>query len=194
MANETNGGPVTSQDPAPAPNGTKPPKPKALSTQGRKPVHRSTKAELNRERLTAQVITCLVAGKTIEDTAAELDISITWVRRVKDELPEDFVAYFAQAKSNEISSLIEQGLRAQLLAMIKIVEVTNDELWLKAQRAPELATFFGVINDKTIRVLAAIERADERARIERESLSVPREGIPVGTTSRREPQQATLGA
>lgn len=168
------------------------PKPKAkLSTQGRKPRHRSTNAELNRERLTAQVITCLVSGKTIEETAKELDISPKWVERIRKELAPEFIAYFGEAKTNEISGLIEQGLRAQLLAMTKIVEVTNDEVWLKAQRAPELATFFGVINDKTVRVLAAIERADERARLEREAFELSRETEP---TVRKTSSVATQGA
>lgn len=137
-----------------------------LGTQGRKPRSRSTKAELDRERMTAKVIVCLVSGKTIEETARELDVSFSWVERIRKELPKEFSEYFSEAKSNEISSLIEQMLRAQLKSMIRIVEVTEDELWLKAQRAPELATFFGVVNDKAVRVLAAIERANERDRME----------------------------
>lgn len=190
MAIETNGStPQEAPTPPPAQ-----PKPKAkLSTQGRKPRHRSTKAELDREKFTAKIITLLAVGKTIEETAEELDVSVTWVRRVKDELPEEFVAYFTQAKSNEISALIEQGLRAQLLAMMKIVEVTNDEVWLKAQRAPELATFFGVINDKTVRVLAAIERADERDRLRRDAEERGSSSTQE-PTGRREPQLATQGA
>ena len=142
-----------------------------LSTQGRKPRHRSTKAEIDHERMAAKVITCLCAGKTIEETAMELDISITWGRRVRDELPEDFTAQFTQAKSNKIGALIEEMLEAHLKAMIKMVGVTDDDIWLKAQRARELAIFFGVINDKTFRVLAAIERADERLRVEQSYIS-----------------------
>ena len=139
-----------------------------FSTQGRKPRHRSTKAEIDHERMAAKVITCLVTGKTIDETATELDLSITWVRRVRDELPDDFTAQFTQAKSNEIDALIEEGLRAQLLAMNKLVEVTNDEAWLMAQRATEIANLFGVISDKFFRVMLAIERANERERLEQQ--------------------------
>jgi hypothetical protein len=110
--------------------------------------------------MAAQIITCLAAGKAIEETAAELDISITWVRRVRDNLPEDFIAQFTQAKSKEISALIEQGLRAQLEAMTDLVKVTEDEVWLKKHTASELAILFGVISDKTLRAFAAIERAN----------------------------------
>lgn len=152
-----------------------------MSTQGRKPMTRSTKAEMNRERLTAKVITLLVSGKTNEEIANELDISESFVFRIRTELPHEFLEFFSSAKTNEISSLIEAGLKAQLEAMTKIVEVTNDEIWLKAQRAPELATFFGVINDKTVRVLAAIERADERARSERgQDVLASRSGVQEG--------------
>ncbi len=172
---------------APAP--TKPKPKHKLGTQGRKPVHRSTKAELNRETLTAQVITALVGGKTFKEISEEFGISEDWINRVKKKLSPEFVEYFASAKTNEISSLIEQGLKAQLKALIKMVEVTEDDVWLKTQRAPELATFFGVVNDKTVRILAAIERADERQRaIE---INAERHALPEGTGPRREPQDAT---
>lgn len=191
MEEQTNGA-----TPAPAPTKskqhTKPVK-SPLSTKGRKPRHRSTRLEIDRERVTAKIITCLVSGKTIEETSKELDISETWVIRVRAELPQEFITQFAAAKTNEISELIEQGLRAQLLAMIKMVEVTNDEVWLKAQRAPELATFFGVINDKTVRVLAAIERANERAQLEREEIPAAGASEP-GGFNRREPTFAAQGA
>lgn len=191
MANEQTNGADPQTAPAPV---SKPKQTKKITTQGRKAKHRSTKAELDRERMTAKVITCLCAGKTIEETAKELDISEKWVVRVRAELSPDFVAYFGQAKSNNISALIEQMLEAQLKAMIKMVEVTDDELWLKAQRAPELATFFGVVNDKAVRILAAIERADERARLEREHLLLSGTTIPEGQTIRRESQSAAQGA
>lgn len=175
---------------APAPV-DKPKSKHKLGTQGRKPTHRSTKAELNRETLTAQVVTALVAGKTFKEISTEFGISEDWINRVKKKLPPEFIEYFASAKTNEISSLIEQGLKAQLKAMIKMVEVTEDDVWLKTQRAPELATFFGVVNDKTIRVLAAIERADER--LERQDIPEPGENPQSGPKNGRESQSATQG-
>lgn len=180
MANETI---LTEQPPVK-------PKAKKITTQGRKPKRRSTKEELNRERVTAQIITCLVSGKTLEETSKELDVSFTWVERVRKELPSDFVQYFTEAKTNQISELIEELIREQLIAMIKMVKVTDDELWLKAQRAPELATFFGVINDKTVRILAAIERADEREQERRERQVIS----PAGTALQSRPTIATQGA
>jgi hypothetical protein len=140
--------------------------------KGRKIEHRSTKPELEREKLTAAIITSIVAGKTINEICAEFGVSDTVVIRIRKDLPEGFIEFFAKAKTNEISTLIEDGLKAQLLALRKIVEVTNDEVWLKGQRAPELATFFGVVSDKTVRVLAAIERANDR---EQSHVPQPRE-------------------
>ena len=191
MATETNGqAPIEQTAPTEKPKRKTHP----LTKAGRKARHRSTKAEIDREKVTAKVIACLACGKSIKETSAELDISEDWVVRVRKELPEDFIASFTAAKTNEISELIEQGLKAQLLAMIKMVEVTNDELWLKAQRAPELATFFGVVNDKTVRILAAIERADERARSEREELRNARAFVPSEPTQGQQPREATQGA
>lgn len=161
------------------------PKKNPFSTKGRKPRHRSTKAELDRDRVVAKIITCTCAGMTIEQTAAELDVPFNFVVRVRKELSDEFVTQFGQAKSSKITALIEEMLEAQLKAMIKMVGVTDDEVWLKNQRAPELATFFGVVNDKAIRILAAIERADERARFQREPLLLSGAGLPGDQTIRR---------
>ena len=111
----------------------------------------------NRELMTAKAIVCLLSGKTSEAAAKELDVSQRWVLRVRIELRECFTEFFSEAKTNEISSSTEQGLKAQLQAMMKIVDVTNDELWLKAQRVPALAVFFRIIHDETTRVLTSIE-------------------------------------
>lgn len=133
-----------------------------IGTQGRKPTHRSTKAELNRENVTAQVIAALVSGKTFKEISEELGISEDTINRIKKKLPEEFTEYFATAKSNEITRLVEKGLKDQLEAMSKLVAVTKNEAWIEQQTAPEIATLFGVINDKTVRIFAAIELAEER--------------------------------
>lgn len=138
-----------------------------LGTQGRKPKTQSTKAEMNRERLTAKVITCLVAGKTIQETATELDTAYRTVVRIRKELPDEFLHYFGAAKTNEMDELIEQGLKAQLESTNNLLAVTRDEDWVKKHSASELAILFGVVNDKVFRVLAAIERANERDLIEK---------------------------
>lgn len=191
MANEQTNG----VDPQSAPAPTVKPKSKPkLGTQGRKPTHRSTKLELNRETLTAQVITALVSGKTFKEISAEFGISEEWINRVKKKLPQEFIEYFVSAKTNEISNLIEQGLRDQLEGMSNLVAVTRKEHWVEAQRAPEIATLFGVLSDKTIRILAAIERANERDRIEREVLQSTREVAQGGSAVRRDPQEAIIGS
>lgn len=114
-----------------------------------------------RELITAKAIVCLLSGKTCEAAAKELYISKGWVLRVCMELRGRFTEYFSEAKTNEISSSTEQGLKTHLQAMMKIVDVTDDELWFKAQRVPALAVFFRIIHDETIRVLTAIERDEE---------------------------------
>jgi hypothetical protein len=143
---------------------------------GRKP--KSTKADILREHLTADIISYYLAGKTIPETMNDLGVAEGMVIRVRANVPPEIRELFTRAKTNELRSLIEDGVRAQLLALRKIVEVTNDEVWIKSQRAPELATFFGVVSDKTTRVLIAIDRGIERERFEerqRETLPEPRE-------------------
>lgn len=139
------------------------------AVQPRKAKTRSTNAEIAREKLTSRVTVMYATGATEKEICQELDISTMTVRRIKDLLPDEFIEFLNVAKTNEISELIEQGLKENLLATIRITKVTEDEIWLKGQRAPELATFYGVITDKTVRILAAIERSNDRERSEQQS-------------------------
>lgn len=133
-------------------------KPKYANVKGR-----STKAEMAREKATAEVIQLWATGHTLDQTIEMTGLTFSTVCRIRnDHLTPEFIELFNRAKTNEVSHLIEEGLKANLIATTNIVKVTNDEAWIKSQRAPELATFFGVISDKTVRILAAIERANER--------------------------------
>jgi hypothetical protein len=118
--------------------------------------------QLKAEELAAKIITEWAMGTSMVDTSKKLDVPESMVARVRGNCPEELQFYIEGGKTDKITELVEKGLEENLLAMNRIVEVTKDEVWLAAQRATELATFFGVISDKTVRVLAAIERANER--------------------------------
>lgn len=127
---------------------------------------RMTNAFREGERLASEVISLWLAGKTVDEISDYTQVSRTAVVRIKNSCPPEILEYMKQRQTSRLSELIELNLEKNLEAMNKIVEVANDEVWLKAQRATELATFFGVISDKTVRVLAAIERANELRRME----------------------------
>lgn len=116
----------------------------------------------------SQVMALHVLGHHDADIAERLGLSQVTVKNFRNRTSPELEEALRLSKTNLISELVEKGLEANLRAMIEITGVTKDDVWLKAQRAPELATFFGVISDKTARVFAAIERANERDRLERE--------------------------
>ena len=117
---------------------------------------------MDRERLTSQIIYHFIIGDTIAHTSEVTGASVSMVERVRSQIPPEIKESLRSAQSNKISQLIEESLTEMLQAQINILKVTYDEVWVGAQRAPELATFFGVTNDKSVRLLAAIQRANER--------------------------------
>lgn len=151
---------------------TKPRKPRkvTINSAKRRPKNQGsrekTQAERDGEALAAKVLTSWIAGDTILETAEKLGVSDSTVWRIRNECPDELLQFVEIAKAEKITALVEKNLEENLLAMNRIVKVTEDEAWIKAQRAPELATLYGVINDKTVRILAAIERANDRARME----------------------------
>jgi hypothetical protein len=125
---------------------------------------------MQREKLTSAILFHYISGHTIAQTVESTGATPSMVERVRANVPKEVKEQLKASQSNHISELIEESLSEMLQAQINILRVTNDEVWLKAQRAPELATFFGVTNDKSVRLLAAIQRANERG-TEREEVS-----------------------
>lgn len=117
------------------------------------------------EKVVSMTLALWMIGTPISQIQETVGISHVTVNRIINNLPAEDRARFVQSKTNEVSVLIQEHLTSSLKALIKIVKVTDDEDWLKLQRAPELATLFGVVSDKTVRLLAAIERANEWDRL-----------------------------
>jgi hypothetical protein len=145
-----------------------------------------TKALKERELVVIKIMAMIAMGYTRVDIVEQANVSKATVDRVRAALPQEYLDLLEAAKTNEIAQLIEENLRETLASMIRITRITNNEAWLIAQRAPELATLYGVFSDKTVRVLAAIERANERDRYQRPQVSPSDEIV--------RPAEAPLGA
>lgn len=113
----------------------------------------------------AKVIHLTYIGQSLHFIADETGLSLSTIHRIRKGIPEEILKQHEIIEQNEIGKLIMEGLKANLEATQRIVEVTKDEVWLKAQRAPELGTFYGIISDKTVRILSAMERAAEQQQI-----------------------------
>lgn len=112
------------------------------------------------------IITMLVVGhyQTDAEIAEVLGVSKASVSKIKKTIPPELLEGITQKRQAEIGMLVSQVLEESLIAAERIVRITSNEKWLAAQSASDLATFFGVISDKTFRILQAIEAANEAQR------------------------------
>lgn len=116
----------------------------------------------------AAVIAALLAGQGVNEVAREYDINPSLVSRWKKTIPEKELQQLAIQKKETIGDLVERHLRASLEACVKVAEQANNADWLSKQSSDSLAVFYGVLSDKSIRLLEAGQRAQERANSEGE--------------------------
>ncbi len=108
------------------------------------------------DEIKAQVMAALLAGQSVSKTAERFEIPkgtvSGWAKRagagVRGEL-----ATVATQKRERIGHLIIDNLEAEMEATKAMTNVFKDEQWLRKQEASQLAVLFGVIKDKTHRVL-----------------------------------------
>lgn len=112
------------------------------------------------EATKAAVMAALLTGQSISYVAKEYKIPHGTVATWSRNLQRDHTV--SNEKRERIGELIIDNVEAELLTTIAMQDVFTDKEWLKKQSASELAVLYGVIKDKTHRVLEALpERSDE---------------------------------
>jgi len=115
------------------------------------------------EEIRNRTVASLLSGRTITETAKQLDLPTSTVfdikKKIAPELLEGARAKTRQELSDSIVRFLDEGFRTQRNAW----RVTENREWLKGQSAGELAIFIGVTSDKMFRILELIEKAIEEA-------------------------------
>jgi hypothetical protein len=106
-------------------------------------------------RLQARILN---GEKPIQIAEAE-GCSYSSVMRAKAKIPADVLERMSAEQVEVISDLIMQQLESGIEASIEIAEQVKDDEWRFAQTAAHLATLYGVVTDKSIRLLEASENA-----------------------------------
>lgn len=112
------------------------------------------------EATKAAVMAALLAGQSVSVVASEYKIPLGTVKRWSASAKE-MLEPVRSAKKERIGELVLDNLEASLLFTKSMADVLNDEKWLKKQRASEIAVLYGVVQDKTYRVLEALPDGDE---------------------------------
>lgn len=101
----------------------------------------------------------LLAGDKPAVIAEEEGVSYSSVSRCKASIPHDVLEKMDGERVEMISDLIMTQLETGLEGSIAIARQATDDEWRYKQTAAHLATFYGVITDKSIRLLEASEAA-----------------------------------
>lgn len=107
------------------------------------------------------VMSALLAGQSVSEVADKYRIPAGTVKSWKNRQKDTPVATVATEKRQRIGDLILEGLEAQLTATKAMADVFADKDWIKKQTASEIAILFGVISDKTYRILEALPDSEE---------------------------------
>jgi len=107
------------------------------------------------DEIKAQVMAALLAGQSVNEVAKTYRIPVgtvkSWRRNSREFHPVD------PQKGQEIGELVLAYLRENLITLRAQVEHFRDPKWLSRQDASELAVLHGVVTDKAIRLLEAID-------------------------------------
>lgn len=101
----------------------------------------------------AAVISALLAGQGVNDVAATYGLDSGLVSRWKGTIPAKELQQVAVEKKERLVDLIQAHLMASLKGATKCAEQANDDNWLRQQSAENLAVFYGVLSDKSIRLV-----------------------------------------
>lgn len=99
------------------------------------------------------VIAALLSGQGVSEVAKQYNLNPSVVSRLKASIAPEDLEKVATVKKEQLTDLVEAHLIASLKAAVAIAGQANDDSWRSKQPASELAVFYGVLSDKSIRLI-----------------------------------------
>lgn len=116
------------------------------------------KGQAHSDEKRAEVIAALLAGQGVNEVSRQYKIPKQTVSRLKASISAGQLGQVETQKRERIADLIEGHLRQSLrtaAALAHKVEI-NDE-WFSKQNAADVGVLYGILTDKSIRILEAAE-------------------------------------
>ena len=113
----------------------------------------------------AEIIAALLTGQSVSSVARAHHLSRQTIMKYRDAFGVRTTPVVQQVQA-DIGQLVLEHVRTSLLALAAQATVAADPTWIRGQSASQLADLFGVMSDKTHRILAALQSvatADEDA-------------------------------
>jgi len=105
----------------------------------------------------AAVMAALLAGQSVPDTARQYRLPISTIRNWRMDIPPSQLIEVQLQKREEIGDLLLDYLSTALVTLQLQAQHFGDADWLTKQQADAAAVLHGVITDKAIRLLEALE-------------------------------------
>ncbi len=109
----------------------------------------------------AKIQGMILSGEKPAIIMAELGVSAATISRAKAKISTDLLQKMDDEQNRVIVDLVMHQLESGLEASIAISNQAHNENWRNGQNAAQLATLYGVITDKNIRLLEASAAANE---------------------------------
>ena len=107
------------------------------------------------EQTKAAVMAALLTGQSVYAAARDFKIPIGTVKRWSADAKER-LAPVRNQKQERIGDLLIDNVEAALETTREILNVVKDPKWLRIQEASEIGVLYGIIQDKTFRILEAL--------------------------------------
>lgn len=112
------------------------------------------------DEVRAQVLAAVMQGVPVKQVARQFRISPTTVRNWRQAAGLTELVPINPEKKRDLGELLASYLRTGLEALEAQARTAADPAWIQKQPADQLAILHGVIADKLVRVLAALEPAE----------------------------------
>jgi hypothetical protein len=131
-------------------------KPRPSTSTGKR---RSTKRPRRGDNQKAAVVALLLEGMTPTQIERKLKVPKQTVANYKRALTPEQIRQINTKRAGELDEMLWAHLRSNFAAMDAITTHVQSEKYINGQDADAVAVLYGVINDKSVRILDAIERA-----------------------------------
>jgi transposase-like protein len=112
------------------------------------------------DEIKAACMAALIAGQSIAEIAREYNIPEGTVACWRSRANGSVASVASPETKTAIGDLLLDYLRTALVSLKAQAVVASDPAWLMKQPASELAVLHGVMTDKAVRLLDALQRQD----------------------------------
>lgn len=122
-------------------------------------VGREVRGKRHSEETQAQVMAALLAGQGVNEIAAQYELPESTIREWRSALSSEQFAELRAKKGEKIEELLFGYLTQTLETLQSQAKIVSEREYVLKQPADSIAVLHGVMADKSIRLLEAIERA-----------------------------------